>query len=362
MRRRLSTRVAASSASAARRGRRALASPDRLVLAAKAAGAAVLAWLVARAFPGFLDDYAYYAPFGAVVAMMPSVVDSLRTGLQTLLGLAIGGGIAWVAYLLNLPGIATVALVVVVAILVAGILPPGPGRDYVPVAAIFVLLSGGADPEMFGIAYVLLTGAGLLIGATVHVAILPPLRTLPVDRLLDALQRSEASLLDDLASQLDDAEQPAVSLEHRAAQLQRAVDDAQGALDDALRTRRGNVRALGGRHRMTGSTRRLGELRTTVRELEALASVVTDERTTRAVPDAMPTALRATVAEALRQIARSIERRDVSDEARRACAKASEELLAWDAPSAIAGAAAGALAHHVVALEQRISGRSADDG
>ncbi|MFC7431637.1 MULTISPECIES: aromatic acid exporter family protein [unclassified Agrococcus] len=357
----LRTRLASTSASAARQGVATLVSPDRLLLAAKGAVAAVLAWLVARSLPGFLDQYAYYAPFGAVVAMMPSVVDSLRTGLHTLLGLAVGGGIAVLAYLVGLPGLATVAIVIVVAILVAGLLPPGPGRDYVPVAAIFVLMSSGGDPEMFGTAYVVLTGMGLVIGTIVHLAILPPLRTLPVDRRLEALRASAASLLDDLATQLDDAEQPVVSLEDRGAELQRAVDETQAALTDAQRTRRVNVRALGGRHTMTMSTVRFGELRATVRELVSLASVVSDERTTLAVPDELPAALRSAVADVLRRLGRAVEGEDGDDELRAACDDAARALRDWDAPSIAAAAAAGALGHHVVALEQRIRGRSPQD-
>lgn len=355
------TRLASTSASAARQGVATLVAPDRLLLAGKGALAAVLAWLAARALPGFLDEYAYYAPFGAVVAMMPSVVDSLRTGLHTLAGLGIGGGIAVGAYLIGLPVLVTVPLVIVAAILIAGLLPPGPGRDYVPVAAIFVLMSSGGDPEMFGTAYVVLTGMGLVIGTIVHLAILPPLRTLPVEQRLEALRASAASLLGDLATQLDDAEQPVVSLEDRGAELQRAVDDAQAALTDAQRTRRANVRALGGRYTLSMSTVRFGELRATVRELVALASVVSDERTTLAVPDAMPEALRAQVADVLRRLARAVEQQDGDDDLRGACDAASEALRTWEAPSIAAAAAAGALGHHVVALEQRVRGRPPQD-
>lgn len=356
----LSARVAASSGAAGRRIAAAV-TPDRLVLAGKAAAAAMIAWLAARLLPGFLDDYAYYAPFGAVVAMMPSAVDSLRTGLHTLLGLGLGGGLAVLAYFSGLPVLATVPIVVIVAILVAGLMPIGPGRDYVPVAAIFVLMSSGGDPEMFGTAYVVLTGMGLVIGTVVHLTILPPLRTLPLERRLATLRAATASLLDDLAEQLEDAEQPAVSLEERAAGLQRAVDDAQSALTDAQRTRRANVRAVGGRHTLSMSTVRLGELRATVRELVSLASVVSDERTTAAVPDELPNATRSTVAEALRDLARAVDGHGGSDEIVDACARASDALREWDAPSPAAHAAAGALAHHLVALEQRIHGRPADD-
>lgn len=357
----LRTSLAEASATRARRGLAAVVAPDRLMLAGKGAAAALLAWLAARALPGFLDEYAYYAPFGAVVAMMPSVVDSLRTGLHTLLGLGVGGGLAVLAYLSGLPVLATVPLVVVVAILLAGAMPAGPGRDYVPVAAIFVLMSSGGDPETFGTAYVVLTAMGLVIGTVVHLAILPPLRTLPLEARIATLRAAAASLLDDLAEQLDDAQQPAVSLEDRAARLQRAVDDAQSALTDARRTRRGNVRALGGRHTLSMSTVRFGELRATVRELVSLASVVSDERTTVAVPDELPQHVRGSVAGAMRSLADALEQRDSDDDLHDACLRAAESLHAWDAPSTAAGAAASALGHHLVALEQRIEGRPSED-
>ncbi|GAA2175754.1 hypothetical protein GCM10009846_26870 [Agrococcus versicolor] len=346
----------------ARRALGALTSRDRLVLAAKAAGAATIAWLIARSMPGFLDQYAFYAPFGAVVAMMPSAVESLRTGWQTVLGLLIGGALAIGTIAIGLHGLVTVPLIVIVAILVGGMLPPGPGRDYVPVAAIFVLIAGGGDAEAYGIAYVVLTGMGVVIGAAVNLTVLPPLRTVPVETHLESLRSATARLLDDLADAMEDAEQPPVSIEERAAGLQAVADDVRDALWDAQRTRRANLRARGGRFAVSGSERALGSLQAGVRDLTALASVVSEERVTPDVPDALSVEARVAVAEALRALAiAQVGGEQESGAVASTSQRARGLLLSWEPPTRAAAAAVGAIAHHLGALEQQATGRRPGD-
>lgn len=88
---------------------------SRLVLALKTAIAAAVAWYLAPLVPFADAEYSYYAPLGVLVAMYPTVVDSAKSGILALVGLACGialglGGLAIVA--LGAPAIVGVAFVV----------------------------------------------------------------------------------------------------------------------------------------------------------------------------------------------------------------------------------------------------------
>jgi hypothetical protein len=62
-------------------------SKARILLAVKAAIAVAIAWFVAPHMPGVADEYPYYAPLGALVSMYPTLMGSVKAGLQTLAGL-----------------------------------------------------------------------------------------------------------------------------------------------------------------------------------------------------------------------------------------------------------------------------------
>ena len=62
----------------------------RLQLAAKAGLAAGVAFAIAPLMPAPAAHYPYYAPLGALVAMYENVSGSMRQGLQSLVGLALG--------------------------------------------------------------------------------------------------------------------------------------------------------------------------------------------------------------------------------------------------------------------------------
>ncbi|MEQ7735821.1 hypothetical protein, partial [Escherichia coli] len=83
---------------------------QRLQLAAKAAVAAGIAFLIAPLMPGAAANYPYYAPLGALVAMYHNVAGSVRQGLEALAGLAVGIGIAFVLVTIADPSPLTVAL------------------------------------------------------------------------------------------------------------------------------------------------------------------------------------------------------------------------------------------------------------
>ncbi len=145
----------------------------RLQLALKAALAAGIAFAIAPFMPGSAADYPYYAPLGALVAMYENVAGSMRQGLQTLLGLAIGVGLAFMLFSLGEPTPLTVAVVMGLGVILAGLPRIGSGRDWIPTAALLVLLVGGHNPDTFSFGYLFQMGVGVTVGIVVNLAGLP---------------------------------------------------------------------------------------------------------------------------------------------------------------------------------------------
>src|SRR4051812_23536540 len=84
--------------------------PWRLMLALKTAIAATAAWFLGGFIPGELGEFSYYAPLGALVSLTPTLMDSVRSSLQTLIGLGLGIGLAWALIVSPAPGWVSVAL------------------------------------------------------------------------------------------------------------------------------------------------------------------------------------------------------------------------------------------------------------
>lgn len=130
-------RVLHDAVSAATGGIRHAARPARLLLAAKTAAAVAIAWSIAPLVPGSADDYPYYAPLGALISMYPTLMGSLRSSVQTLLGLAVGIGLAVVIVLTIGPSVWTIGLAVGLGVLLSGTGWFGSGSEYLPIAAMF---------------------------------------------------------------------------------------------------------------------------------------------------------------------------------------------------------------------------------
>ncbi len=147
----------------------------RLQLALKAGLAAGIAFAIAPFMPGSAADYPYYAPLGALVAMYENVAGSMRQGLQTLVGLAIGVGLAFMLFSLGEPTPLTVAVVMGLGVILAGLPRIGSGRDWIPTAALLVLLVGGHNPDTFSFGYLFQMGVGVTVGIVVNLVVFPPL-------------------------------------------------------------------------------------------------------------------------------------------------------------------------------------------
>ncbi|WP_156364299.1 FUSC family protein [Curtobacterium sp. Leaf261] len=243
----------------------------RVLLAGKAAVAAVAAWLVARYMPGVAADYPYYAPLGAVVAMQSTLLSSIRSGVQTLAGIAIGIVIAGITMWLGDPGFVAVGIAVGIGVLIGGFRILGEGGSWAPTAAVLVLLVGGSHAEGFSFGYVLQMAVGVAIGLVVNFAVFPPLHFWDAERRISETNDVLAEHLEDLADALrSDTPEPERWVA-RQQRLDREMADVRERLGAAEESKRANPRAIRGRNR-----RRLVADAARFRALERAAWYTTD--------------------------------------------------------------------------------------
>lgn len=213
-------------------------------MAFKAAAAAALSWLVVLSLGGIADEYPYYAPLGAVIAVSATVASSVKASLQSLLAIVCGAALAATAAQTPLPEVVALALVVAVGTLLGTLRLFGTMRSWVPISALFVLIIGGeSDLTQYAIAYVGLTSLGAVIGIALNLAF-PPLPLTPTERAVSALRDTIAGQLDDLADGLRQ-EEPLTREEWLARQREigpRAAEMRQ-MVAEATEARRVNWRA-----------------------------------------------------------------------------------------------------------------------
>lgn len=222
--------------------------PRRLILALKTAIAAGIAWFFAPFVPFADAEYSYYAPLGVLVSMYPTVADSARAGVQSLIGLACGiaigfGGLALVAA--GAPGIVALALVVLVGVTLGGIRALGVGRDWVALAGLFVLLLSKNDPDGFSSSYLATMAFGVLVGVVANFVLVPPLYLQSARDRLSELRAAVASALDRAADSAGKAEPDLPSLREDGDALAELVVAVAADVDEASRSERANIRARG---------------------------------------------------------------------------------------------------------------------
>ncbi|KUM33067.1 hypothetical protein AR539_13870 [Arthrobacter sp. EPSL27] len=215
----------------------------RLQLALKAGLAAGIAFAIAPYMPGSAANYPYYAPLGALVAMYEHVAGSVRQGVQALAGLAVGVGLAFVLFILGSPSPLTVGVVMAFGVILAGIPKIGAGRDWIPTAALLVLLVGGHDPDQFSFGYLLQMGVGVSVGILVNLLVFPPLHFRAAELSIAELRLALAEQLWDMAKALKESWPP----EHedwakRSDSLEASARSVRLAVEKADASRRANPR------------------------------------------------------------------------------------------------------------------------
>ena len=283
----------------------------RLLLAAKTAIAVAIAWKLAPFMPGVADDYPYYAPLGVIVASFPTLMGSVKNAAQTLAGLVIGIGLAAAVIVFSEPSVLTVALVVGVGMLFGGIRQLGAGRDYVPIAGLFVLIVGGPNADGYSIGYVSQMTLGVVVGLAVNLLIAPPVRVTAAAKELSRLRGSLGRHLADLAAALDASWPPAEGEWSAQGQTLASTTTAvRRALAEVDESRRINPRERIRPHDLSHDYDDLAALENVTFYVRDLTDVLAGAAWGTPVPVELPAALRPPLSEAARATAAVVEEWD----------------------------------------------------
>lgn len=319
----------------------AMARHPRVPMAIKAAVAASLAWLLVLPIGGVADDYPYYAPFGAVIAVSATVAKSWRISLQSVGGIVAGAAVALGAARLPIAPVLELAIVVGGGILLAGWTRLGQGGEWVPLSGMFVLIVGSADRMGYVVAYVGLTTLGAVIGMGFNL-LWPPLPLISAEGSLERLREALADQLEALAGGLSHDDPPTPEEWRRFRHdVGPRTDEMRQMASQADEARWANWRAMRWRDtsdRQSQSARGLDRLALVVENLTAL--VIDSENTGREVV-ALGRSLREPAAFAFRRTA---------DLVRGGLGDSTTELLAE------ADAAIGRLASAVIDVQRETAG------
>ncbi|MBO0984393.1 FUSC family protein [Rathayibacter sp. SD072] len=326
---------------------RAATAGPRLLLAAKTAVAVGLAWAIAPHVPGVAEQYPYYAPLGALVSMYPTLMGSARTGLQTLAGLATGIGLAALVVATVGPTWWTIPLIVGIGVLVSGTGWFGAGKEYVPMAALFVLIIGGARAEDYSLGYLVQMAVGVVVGLLVNLVVVPGLTSEAASARVDEFQERLAGVLRDTAVALAEPWPPEQSSwASTGEELAATSEDVRAALVEADESRKGNPRALLHRRDSRSDHARLAALDTILFHVRDLTAALADTMWDRPGALRFDAELTHPLAEACRAVGDAIDRHgDASPEAHRRLGEAVRAVRilvqAVDERSVAAGSALG---------------------
>ena len=344
---------------------------SRLLLAGKTALAVGIAWLVAPFVPGVADEYPYYAPLGALISMTPTLMGSVRVGLQTLVGLAVGIVLAGAVILFASPNVVTIALVVGIGVLVSGLRWLRESGGYAPVAALFVLIVGGGDAESYSVGYIVQMGVGIAVGLVVNFTIFPPLRVNAAVSGIRDFRTLLATHLDEMAEALVDTWPPKnEDWAQRSDTLRETADAVRDALRDAEETGKGNPRARLHQRDLGSDYADLYDLESITFHVRDMTDVIAGAIWERSFSAELPADLRGPLSDAMRAMGAVLESRNAGDDVDAAVAAADaalEEALARldeqhdSSPSALSTAASVAVsARRILAImAQRPNGAAA---
>lgn len=209
-----------------------------LALIGKSALAATLSWLIANSW--LHASSPAFAPFSAVLIMQVTVYQSLVQATRYVLAVAAGVAVqVAVGYLLG-PGVATFAVVAVVAMTIGQWRRLGGQGSQVVTAAFFAystyVSATGIDRLSQLATIVVLVLAGAATGVLVNVVILPPMRYRSAEYGIQALAHTLCDLISDMYPALrEDAldRDRTEQWQNRAARLGPQVAQAQSAVHTA---------------------------------------------------------------------------------------------------------------------------------
>jgi hypothetical protein len=137
----------------------------------------------------------------------------------------------------------TVAVVMGLGVILAGLPRIGSGSDWIPTAALLVLLVGGHNPDKFSFGYLFQMGVGVSVGIAVNLLVFPPLHFKAAALSLAELRLALARQLWDMGSALKENWPP----EHedwsrRSEALAGRARSVRAAVQKADASRRANPR------------------------------------------------------------------------------------------------------------------------
>ncbi|MBN9606706.1 MAG: hypothetical protein J0G30_08860 [Actinomycetales bacterium] len=240
---------------------------ERALFAGKSALAAALSWWLAPLLPFTQERYAYYAALGALIAMTPTVLQSTRSGLQVLvgatLGIAIGvGGLALL--FAEWPEVAVIGLVIAVGVLIGGVRQLGTGRSWAPIAALFVVVIGRADPTGFTLGYLADLPVGIVVGLAVNALIVPPLYLRRAQERLSELRHDVGAAMHEIADAIAATDEDPGGVRRRIHRLSPTADAVRAEVERGDESRRLNPRAARRRSLRELNRRRIAALDRTV--------------------------------------------------------------------------------------------------
>lgn len=309
-------------------------SRTRIVLAAKAALAALLAWYLVTIL---IHDvtYPYYAPLGAMLAMGFSVSASMRESARAIGAIVLGLAIAVACdYTLGTTALG-VALVIGVGVVVAGWRRLGTEGSWVPTSALFVLiLAGDSNVVEYVGSYGGLTLLGMVIGLAVNV-LFPAHPLARFDAFANGLRRRLADQLDALADGLGDGEASpsAQDWEERRHDMLPMIAEVRAITQETADSSRGNPRARWYQGRADTQYAHAQLLERITFLTEELTQLISEGERSENHTLALGTELRGPTGRTLRGIAGVFRQSETADPAdgRRAIAEAHRELRALEA-------------------------------
>lgn len=275
-------------------------------MAVRTAVAAALAWVAVRLIPGTVD-YPYYAPLGAVAGSSLNVVSTMRHTARAALAVVLGAAIGLTARGLLPSDVWTVAVVVGVGVLVAGLPLLGDLGAWVPTAALFVLILGGRDPVEYPAVYAGLILFGGLIG-TLVTFLLPQVPLTPVERALSRLRTALVENLERLAAGLETDDLP--DRDHwrrRTMPLDHWIWTTHRTRQEAEESRRWNLRAAQWRTRLTRASRQARAFERAAWMVQDLGEVISGDESSGTDVVGLGPALRPQTVTVLRAVAETMD-------------------------------------------------------
>ncbi|HET9381450.1 MAG TPA: aromatic acid exporter family protein [Streptomyces sp.] len=202
---------------------------DLLVQSLKAAGAALLAWVIADEW--LRDPMALMAPWVALVLVQATVYGSLRRAGQQFGAICVGALLASALQLLTGETLVALALSVPALMLLANWPRFGDQGVYAVTTALFTLASGTVSGAAVG--HRLGQAAlGAVIGVAVNALVLPPVHLRDVQENLVGLARQAGDVLHEVAADLRHGDwdtTTAADWSYGAAGLERRLDGLRSA-------------------------------------------------------------------------------------------------------------------------------------